>query len=196
MLFQKSSIPSPNPAPQPTYFCFLALAFPCNESYDLHKTKCLSCYWYLIGHPLLHMQQETQLWEVLVSSYCCSSYRVADHFSSLGTFSSSFIRGSVFHPIDNCEHPLLYLPDIGIDSQEKALSGSFQQILQAYAIMAAFGAWVWDMDPQVRQSLDGPSFHLSSKLCLCNSFHWYFIPYSREVWSIHELIFLLDFLVF
>jgi hypothetical protein len=26
------------------------------------------------------------------------------------------------------------------------------------------------MDPRVWQSLDGPSFHLSSKLCLCNSF--------------------------
>ena len=31
---------------------------------------------------------------VLVSSYCCSSYRVADPFSSLGTFSSSFITSS------------------------------------------------------------------------------------------------------
>ena len=41
----------------------------------------------LLGHPLLHMQLETQL----VSSYCCSSYRVTDPFSSLGTFSSSFI---------------------------------------------------------------------------------------------------------
>jgi hypothetical protein len=30
------------------------------------------------------------------------------------------------------------------------------------------------------QSLDGPSFHLSSKLCLCNSFHGYFVPYSKE----------------
>jgi hypothetical protein len=69
-----------------------------------------------LGHPLLHMQPETQLWGVLVSSYCCSSYRVADPFSSLGTFSSSFIRGPVFHPIDDCEHPLLYLPDIGIAS--------------------------------------------------------------------------------
>jgi hypothetical protein len=57
------------------------------------------------GHPLLHMQLETQLWGggVLVSSYCCPSYRVADHFRSLGTFSSSFIRGPVFHPIDDCE---------------------------------------------------------------------------------------------
>jgi hypothetical protein len=63
-----------------------------------------------LGHPLLHMQLETQIWGVLVSSYCCSTYRVADPFSSLGTFSSSFIRGPVFHPIDDCEHPLLYLP--------------------------------------------------------------------------------------
>jgi hypothetical protein len=31
-----------------------------------------------LGHPLLHIQLETQLWgkRVLVSSYCCSSYRV------------------------------------------------------------------------------------------------------------------------
>jgi hypothetical protein len=58
-----------------------------------------------LGHPLLHMQLETQLWGVLVSSYCCSSYKVADPFSSLGTFSSSFIRGPVFHPIADCEHP-------------------------------------------------------------------------------------------
>jgi hypothetical protein len=75
------------------------------------------------------MQLETQLWRVLVSPYCCSSYRVADPFSSLGTFSSSFIRGPVFHPIDECEHPLLYLPGISIASQERAMSGSCQQNL-------------------------------------------------------------------
>jgi hypothetical protein len=68
------------------------------------------------GHPLLHMQVETQALcvcacvcrGVLVSSYCYSSCRVADPFGSLGTFSSSFIGGPVFHPIDDCEHPLLY----------------------------------------------------------------------------------------
>jgi hypothetical protein len=66
----------------------------------------------LLGHPLLHMQLETQLWGrgVVVSLNCCSSYRVADPFSSMGTYSSSFIRGPVFHPTDDCEHPLLYLP--------------------------------------------------------------------------------------
>jgi hypothetical protein len=48
-----------------------------------------------------------------------------------------------------------------------------------------------------KQSLDGPSFRLSSKLCLCNSFHGYFVPYSKKERSIHVLVFLLlDFLVF
>jgi hypothetical protein len=39
---------------------------------------------------------------------------VADPFSSLGTFSSSSIGGPVFHPIDDCEHPLLCLLGSGI----------------------------------------------------------------------------------
>jgi hypothetical protein len=42
-----------------------------------------------------------------------SSYRAADPFSSFGTFSSSFIGDPVLHPIDDCEHPLLYLPGTG-----------------------------------------------------------------------------------
>jgi hypothetical protein len=32
----------------------------------------------------------------------------------------------VFHPIDDCEHPFLYLPGTGIASQERAISGSCQ----------------------------------------------------------------------
>jgi hypothetical protein len=83
----------------------------------------------LLGHSLLPIQLETQLWRVLVSSYWCSFYRVADPFSSLGTFSSSFIRGPMFHPIDDCEQPLLYLPGTGIASQERAILGSCQQNL-------------------------------------------------------------------
>jgi hypothetical protein len=64
----------------------------------------------------------------MLSSYY-STYMVADPFSSLGTFSSSFIGGPVFHSIHYCEHPLLYLPGIGIASQETAISGSFQHNL-------------------------------------------------------------------
>ena len=61
-----------------------------------------------LGHLLLHMQLETQALGVLVSSYCCSTYRVADLFSPLGTFFSSSIGGPVFHPVDDCEHSLLF----------------------------------------------------------------------------------------
>jgi hypothetical protein len=66
---------------------------------------------------------------VLVSLYCCSSNRAADLFSSLSTFSNSFIGDPVFHLIDDCEHPLLYLPGTVIVSQETAISGSCQQNL-------------------------------------------------------------------
>jgi hypothetical protein len=82
-----------------------------------------------LGHLLINMQLETRAPGVLVSSYCCSTYRVADPFSSLGTFSSSSIGGPVFHPIADCEHPLLCLPGPGIASQETAISESFQQNL-------------------------------------------------------------------
>ena len=75
------------------------------------------------------MQLEIWAPGVLVSSYCCSSYRVADLFSSLGTFSSSSIGDPVFHPIADCEHPFLCLPGTGVASQETAIWGSFQQNL-------------------------------------------------------------------
>ena len=74
-----------------------------------------------LGHPLLHMQLETQLWGLLISSYCCSTYRVADSPSSLGTSSNSSIGGPVIHPIADCEHQLLCLLGPGIVSQEKGL---------------------------------------------------------------------------
>jgi hypothetical protein len=75
------------------------------------------------------MQLETQALGVLVSSYCCSTYRVAHPFSSLGTFSSFSTGGPVFHPIDDCEHPLLYLPGTGIASYKTAIPGSLHQNL-------------------------------------------------------------------
>jgi hypothetical protein len=82
-----------------------------------------------LGHPLLHMQLETQFCGILDSSYCWFSYRVDNFFSSFVTFSSSFFRGPVFHPIDDCDHPLLYLPGTGITSQGRTISGSCQQNL-------------------------------------------------------------------
>ena len=87
------------------------------------------------------MQLETGALGVVVSSYCCSTYRVADPFSSLGTFSSSSIGGPVVHPISNWEHPPLCLLGPGIVSQETAISGSFQQNLAS----VCNGVSVWKL---------------------------------------------------
>jgi hypothetical protein len=130
MLSRKSLIPSPPPLlpypPTPTSWpwCSPVLGHIkfANQGASLPNDGRL-------GHLLLHMQLETLALGVLVSSYCCSTYRVADPFSSLGTFSSSPIGGPVFHSITDCEHPLLCLPVTGIASQETAISGSFQQNL-------------------------------------------------------------------
>jgi hypothetical protein len=43
----------------------------------------------------------------------------------------------------------------------------------------------------VGQSLNHPSFCLSSELCLCNSFHGYFVLHSKKKQSVHTLVFLL-----
>jgi hypothetical protein len=119
---------------------------------------------------------------------------VADPFSSLGTFSSSSIGGPVIHPIADCEHPLLCLLDPGIPSQETAISGSFQQNLAS----VCNGVSVWKLIMGwILQSLDGPSFCLSSKLCLCNSFHGCSVPKSKKGQSVHTLVcILLEFHVF
>jgi hypothetical protein len=47
----------------------------------------------------------------------------------------------MFHPIADCEHPLLCLSGTGIASQETAISdqGPFSKILLAYVIVSAFG---------------------------------------------------------
>jgi hypothetical protein len=53
----------------------------------------------------------------------------------------------------------------------------------------------YGMDPWVWQSLDGPFFHLSSKLYLCNSFHGVLFPNLRRgkvstLWSSFFLSFM------
>jgi hypothetical protein len=103
------------------------------------------------------MQLETWTQGVLVSSYCYSSYRVTDPFSSFGIFSSSFIEGPVFYPIDDCEYPLLYFPGTSIASQVTAISGSHQQnlagIYNSVCVWWLIMVWIpgWS-------SLHGPSF--------------------------------------
>jgi hypothetical protein len=85
------------------------------------------------------MHLQTRALGELVSSYCFSTYRVANPFSSLGIFSSSSIGGPVFQTIDDCEHPLLYLPGTVITSYETPISGSLQQHLAGICN----SVWVW-----------------------------------------------------
>ena len=45
----------------------------------------------------------------------------------------------MFHLIDDCEHPLLYLPGTGVASHETAIPGSLQQTLAG--ICNSAGVW-------------------------------------------------------
>ena len=129
MLSQKYPIPFP-PNLLPTHSYILALAFSCTEAYKVCTTMGLSFHWWLT-RPFSdsYAARDTSSRGVLVSSYCCSTYRVADPFSSLGTFSSSSIGSPVIHSKADCKPPLMCLLGPGIVLQETALSGSFQQNL-------------------------------------------------------------------
>ena len=143
------------------------------------------------------MQLETRALGVLVSSYCCSTYRVADPFSSLCTFSSSSTGGPVFHLIADCEYPLLYLPGTGIASHETAVSGSFQQNLAGicnsvwgwWLIMGWISGWgsLWIVHP----------FVLAWKFVSVTPFMGILFPIlKRNEVSTHWSSFFLSFLCF
>jgi hypothetical protein len=51
--------------------------------------------------------------------------------------------------------------------------------LLASIMVSGFGDCIW-MELQVGQSLDGLSFSICSTLCLCNSFHGYFVLPSKK----------------
>jgi hypothetical protein len=106
-----------------------------------------------------------------------------------GTSSSSFTGGPVFHLIDGSVHPLLYLPGIGIASQETGISGSFQQnlagICNSVWVWWLFMGWIprWGSLWWVLPSITPPMGIL--------------FPILRKEGSIHTLVFiLLEFHVF
>jgi hypothetical protein len=121
MLSQKSPIPSHHAAPQPTHTISWPWHSPVLGHRIFTRQRASALNDGQLDHLMQHMQLETRALGVLVSSYCCSSYRVTDYFSSLGTFYSSSIGGPVFQPIADCEHPLLCLPGTGITSHETAI---------------------------------------------------------------------------
>jgi hypothetical protein len=70
----------------------------------------------------------------------------------------------VSYPIDDCEHPLLYLPGTGIASHETAISGSFQQNLSGICdivwVWWLYMGWIprWDSLWMVLSSASAPNF--------------------------------------
>jgi hypothetical protein len=140
MLSQKSPIPSPPLPylPTPTFWSWrspllghIKFAWPMGLSFQWWPTR---------SSFDTYAARDKSSW-VLVSSYCCSTYRVAVPFSSLGTFSSSSIGGPVIHPIADCEHPLLCLLGPAIVSQKTAISETqipnaqvFKETSQSYRV--------------------------------------------------------------
>ena len=147
----------------PTYQCSTPASWPCHSLVLGHRIftrpRASPPTDGRLSHPQLHMQLESQFCGVLVSSYCWSCYRVADPFTPLVTFSSSFVRGPVFHPIDECDHPLLYLPGTGIASQEMLYQGPVSKTLLEYAIVSRFGGCILYGSPG--GAVSGLSFLLS-----------------------------------
>jgi hypothetical protein len=93
----------------------------------------------------------------------------------LGELSSSFIGDLVLCPMDNCEHPLLYLPGTDKGPQETAISGSCQQAL----VGICHSVWIWWLFMGWIPKWGS----LYSELCLFNSFHGYFVPPSKRILS-------------
>jgi hypothetical protein len=115
MLSQRSPIPT-SPIPYPPTAPFWPWCSPVLGHIRFASPMGLSLQWWPTRPSFdTYAAKDKSSW-VLVSSYCCSTYRVAVPFSSS-------IGGRVTHPIADCDHPLLCLLGPGIVSQERAISG-------------------------------------------------------------------------
>jgi hypothetical protein len=150
-LVSPSKIPYPlplTPAPQPTCWPSPILG---HRIFTGPRASAPIDDW--LGHLLLHIQLEPQVPPCVFFDWWFSSKKLWGYwlvhigvpprasvlFSSLGTFSGSFIGDLVLCPMDDCEHPLLYLPGTGRVPQEIAISDSCQQAL----VGICHNVWVW-----------------------------------------------------
>jgi hypothetical protein len=89
----------PPPLPYPPTPTFWPWCSPILGHIKLASPMDLSFQWWPTRQSFDTYAARVKSSGVLVSSYCCSTYRVADLFSNLGTFSSSSIGGPVIHLI-------------------------------------------------------------------------------------------------
>jgi hypothetical protein len=116
--YTKSPPYPPTPLPYPPTPPFWPWRSPVLGHIKFASPMGLSFQWWLTRPSFDTYAARDKSSGVLVSTYCCSTYRVAVPFSSLGAFSSSSIGGPVVHSIADCDHPLLCLLGPGIVSQD------------------------------------------------------------------------------
>jgi hypothetical protein len=92
MLSQRSPIPTP-PIPYPPTPPFWPWRSPVLGHIKFASPMGLSLQWWPTRPSFDTYAAKDKSSQVLVSSYCCSTYRVVVPFSSLGNFSSSSQRG-------------------------------------------------------------------------------------------------------
>ena len=102
--------------------------------FPLMSKKAILCYMCGWNHGSLHVYSVVGglvpvSSEGLVGWYYCSSYGVANFFSSISPFSKSYLGEPMLSPMVGIEHQPLYLSGSGRASQDTAISGFFQQTL-------------------------------------------------------------------
>ena len=114
----------------------------------------------------------------LVLSYCSSSYKIANPFSSFSPSSNCSTGDPMIGLMVGYEHQPLFSERA---SQETTLLGSCQQVLVGIhnrdwvCVLSVYG-----MNLHVRQILDGHSFSLCSVFCLHIFSQVYIVPHSKK----------------
>jgi hypothetical protein len=191
--YPKSPPHPPLPIPPTTYSHFLALALrsPVLRHIKFAQPMGLSFHWWPTRPSSdTYAARDMSSRRVLVSSYCCSTYRVTDSPSSLGTFSSSSIGGPVIHPIADCEPPLLCLLGPSIASQETAMSVFFQQnlasVCSGVSVWRLIMRWIPGYGSEDLRWTFLDHFETGEAIVL-----WYYSPLSQSwpnVWYIWSLL--------
>ena len=103
-----------------------------------------------LGHPLLHTQLETRVppcaffdWQIspreLWGYWLVPPQGAANHFSSLGTFSSSFIEDPVLSPMENVSIHFCICQALAKSLGRQLYQAPVSKVLLASAIMSGFG---------------------------------------------------------
>ena len=127
------------------------------------------------GHPLQHMQLETWVPPCVLFGWWFSPWglvidivvlpMVAKPFSSFSPFSNSSIGDPKLITMVGCQHPPLQGSSSGWDSQEAAISGSYQQALFGIPCVF-FGDWVTSLRMIFSSSIHLPANFMTSLLLI------------------------------